>query len=111
MTADSSALNLSQVSITTLTSARMAIGQVDHAIEGVTRERGAIGAVMNRLQGTLDFTANAIESVQASESTIRDVDYAWETSKLARNQIMLQGSMAVMTKARIPIEMAMSLLQ
>ena len=111
MTIDSSVMNLSQVSITTLASARTAIGQVDHAIEGVARERGVIGAVMNRLQRTLDFTANAIESVQASESTIRDVDYAWETSKLARNQIMLQGSMAVMTKARIPIEMAMSLLQ
>ena len=111
VTSGSPVLNLAAVGVMTQGSARAAIARVDQAIQGVARERASIGAVMNRLQHTLDFTANAIEGIQASESTIRDVDYAWETAKLARNQILRQGSMAVMTKARVPIEIAMSLLQ
>ena len=84
---------------------------LDGAIGRVARERGAVGAVTNRIEYTLDSTANAIENLQASEATIRDADYAWETAKLARNEILGQGSLAAMLKSRLPTELVMSLLQ
>ena len=50
-------------------------------------------------------------SITASESTIRDVDYAWETSQLARNEIIRQASVATLAQAHIAANMAMGLLQ
>ena len=111
MTAAGSVLDLSRVSIGTQHASRSAIQDLDGAIGRLARERGSVGAVMNRIEYALDFIGNAIENLQASEATIRDADYAWETSKLARNEILGQGSLAAMVKSRMPTELIMSLLQ
>ena len=110
MTAGGNVIDLAQAGVATLQSARTAIGQIDAAIERTAAERGSVGAVLNRLQYTLEFTANSIESLRASESTIRDADYAWETSKLARNNILRQASMAAMVNSKVPLDITMSLL-
>jgi len=111
MTVSSPIINLSQVSVGTRETARAALTKIDQAIGRSAKERGVMGAVMNRLKYTIDFTANAIEHVHASESTVRDTDLSWETWHLARNQIVAQTSMAVLMQSRIPINMAMDLLQ
>lgn len=110
MTVAKSIINLAQISIGTQDSARLAIGKVDGAIERTAKARGEIGAVQNRLERTISFTANSIERVTASESTVRDADYAWETSILARNEIVSQSSSNIMLQAQIPVTMIMGLL-
>jgi flagellin len=110
-TVDGKLLNIAQLSVGTRTGARLSLAHIDGTIDRVAAERGAIGAVMNRLQHTTDFTSNALERVQASESAVGDADYAWETSKLARNEIVRQTSVAVMLQSRIPLDMIMGLLQ
>ena len=111
MTVDGPILDLAQVSIGTRDGARMALARIDQAIHNTAQERGAVGAVMNRLRYTLEFTSNAIERINASESTVRDTDVAWETSYLARDQIASRLSTAVMLQSRLPIDTVMSLLQ
>ena len=110
MTVGGTVINLAPTSVATMNSARAALAQIDGAIERTARERGGIGAVLNRLEHTLSFTFNNIEALQASESTIRDADYAWETSRMARNDVLSQGSLAAMIKSRIPVEMAIGML-
>jgi flagellin len=110
ITVDSLVVNLARVSIVTHEGARAALAQVDQAVERVARVRGELGAVMNRLEYTLDFTANAIEHVNASESTVRDADFAWESSHLARNEILRQTTASVFAKAQVSIDMVMGLL-
>ena len=107
----SKTLDLSLLSIGAQDSARAAIGKIDQAIGRLTTVRGEVGAISNRLTHTLDFTANAIERVNASESTVRDTDYAWETSLLARNEILRQSTAAVFGMSQASPNMAMSLLQ
>lgn len=111
LTVAGSIIDLAQTGIQTRNSSRSAIQRLDQAIAHTAQERGNVGAVINRLENTLSFTANSIERVQASESTVRDTDYAWETSILTRDQILLQSSTAVMVKSRMPIETVMNLLQ
>lgn len=111
MTVDGGAINLAQVSLGTRDSARSAISRIDQAITHLTKERGAVGAVMNRLTHTLDFTSSSLESIHASESTVRDADFAWETTKLARNEILTQASVAMVLQSRIPVNIVMGLLQ
>ena len=108
---DGHVIDLAHASIGTRDSARGAITRIDGAIDRVSKVRGEVGAIMNRLTHTLDFAANSIERINASESTVRDVDYAWETSHLARNEIVKQASMATFLKAQLPVDMVMGLLQ
>ena len=79
---------LAHVSIGTQDATRASLAKLDLAINRLSTVRGEVGAVSNRLTHTVDFTANAIERVNASESTVRGTDFAWETSHLARNEIL-----------------------
>ena len=108
---DGTLLNLTNVSLGTRDGARAALAHLDGSIGRMSKARGDVGAVMNRLNHTLEFTTGSIERIGASESTIRDVDYAWETSQLARSEIIRQASAATLTKSNIAANMALTLLQ
>lgn len=110
MTTDAGVLNLSLASVNTQASARAAMTTVDLAIDRTARERGAVGAVMNRLDFTISFSSNTIENIQSSESTIRDADFAEETSALSRSQILGQSAQAAMIHSRVSIEQVMKTL-
>ncbi|MBN98719.1 MAG: hypothetical protein CME16_05645 [Gemmatimonadetes bacterium] len=103
-------VQLSEVNLSTQESARNAIRQVDDAIQQTTKERGFVGAMMNRLQHTLNSTASSIENLKNSQSTIRDADFALESSRLARNEILAQSSMAAIVKSKLPAELMLDLL-
>ena len=69
-----------------------------------------MGAVQNRLNFTIAYTENEIESIQASESSIRDADMAAEVAKLSRGQILLQASNSMLVQANIGPVAVLSLL-
>ena len=103
-------VQLLEVNLSTQESARNAIRQVDDAIQQTTKERGFVGAMMNRLQHTLNSTASSIENLKHSQSTIRNADFALESSRLARNEILAQSSMAAIVKSKLPAELMLDLL-
>ena len=108
---DGPVLNLTNVSLGTVDGARSALTRLEETIDRVSKVRGDVGAVINRLTRTLDYTTGSIERITASESTVRDVDYAWETAQLARNEIIRQASVATLSKTNISANLAVSLLQ
>ncbi len=110
LTVSDSVLNIAAVSIGTRASSRIAMKQIDEAIDRVTSERGAVGAVINRLQYTVGFTDAAIEGATAAESTVRDTDYALESSQLARAQLLSDLSQAAMVQSLVPMDIALSML-
>ena len=101
---------LNNISISTESGARAALGGIDAVIDRISGLRGTLGAIQNRLEHTLNFTEGAIESVVASESTIRDADVAFESSQLARTQLLRDFTMAGMIQSTIPVDIVMSLL-
>lgn len=111
MRATGTYLNLSGVSVSTITSARSLIDTVDLAINTVAQQRGDLGAVQNRLGFTIRALENTAENVQASESTIRDADMALEVSQFTRAQILVQSSTALLAQANAIPQNALSLLQ
>lgn len=104
-------LNLNVTSISTLNSAREAIPFLDLAVARVASERSDIGAIQNRLAFTVASANNAIENIQASESSIRDADVATEVSEFTRAQILTQAATAVLAQANALPQAALSLLQ
>ena len=108
--ASGATLNLDEVNISTITSARQAIAGIDQAINTVTSERSKLGAVQNRLSFTIGYTEGEIESIQASEATIRDADMAAEVTEFSRSQILLQASTSMLVQANVGSVQALALL-
>ena len=84
---------------------------VEDAIQQVAILRGRLGAFE---RNTLDTNVNSLsvtmENVTSSESNIRDADFAEETSKLTRNQILTQAGTSVLAQANSAPQTVLSLL-
>jgi len=111
MRASGGLLNLSTVSIGTISDARMALNPIDQAVSTVARARGDLGAFQNRLAFTISYTENEIENVQASESSISDANIAEEVTGFTRAQILSQAATAMLAQANVLPQSALALLQ
>jgi len=104
---------VSMLSLNTLTqgSASRAIGMVDKALEQVSASRASLGAYQNRLTSTVNNLANVVTNTEASKSRIVDTDYAVETTKLAKAQIIQQAATAMLAQANQQSQSVLALLQ
>ena len=107
--ATGSRLNLDTLSVSSLTNGQEAITGIDLAIDKVTAERGKLGAVQNRLAASIAQNRSGIENMQASESTIRDADFALEIAEMSRSQILLQASNAMLVQVNVGAVQILSL--
>jgi flagellin len=70
---------------------------VDEVISQVTQLRGRLGAFQKTALETNIFTLNdTLEALTEAESSIRDADFARESAKLVRAQILVQSGTAVL---------------
>ncbi|MDZ7869458.1 MAG: flagellin [Rheinheimera sp.] len=106
-----SGLNLSTLSIATLTGASAALASVDSAITIIDSKRADLGAIQNRFQATIRNLSNIVENVSSARSRIRDTDFAKETAELTRSQILQQASTTILSQANQRPQSALSLLQ
>ncbi|MFT3785340.1 MAG: flagellin [Tepidisphaeraceae bacterium] len=85
---------------------------LDKAITQVSQLRGRLGAFQKFTIGSTVNSLNiALENVQASDSAIRDTDFAEETSKLTRAQILSSAASTVLAQANSAPQSALSLLR
>jgi len=84
---------------------------VDGAINGISTVRSAMGAMQNQLEHNIANLEAQAENLTASMSRIRDTDYASETSKLTRNQVMQQAATAMLAQANQMPNVVLSLLK
>ena len=108
--ATSSANRVSATDILTQTAAANAILSLDAAIDQINSTRSTIGAIQNRVQLTVQTLNTAAENLSASESRIRDADFAFETAKFTRNQILVQAGTAILAQANNTSQVALQLL-
>jgi flagellin len=103
--------NLSTLAITSRSLANTAITQIDSALDDINTSRSSIGAIQSRLQTTINFLDTAAENQAASESRIRDADFAFETAQFTRSQILVQAATAILAQANAQPQVALQLLQ
>jgi flagellin len=85
---------------------------IDSAINQVSVMRGRLGAFeKNTLQTNINSLQVALENVTSSESSIRDTDFATETSNLTRNQILVQAGTSVLSQANSTPQSVLNLLK
>jgi flagellin len=84
---------------------------LSNAIRQVATIRGRLGALQKDVLATnVNSLQTALENVTASESAIRDADFADETSKLTRSQILVQATTSVLAQANSAPQAVLSLL-
>lgn len=90
--------------------ARLALDMLDTAINSVSKIRGDLGAIQNRLASTIKNLATQRENLSAANSRIRDVDVADETVRQTRAQILMQAGISVLSQANQLPQMALQLI-
>ena len=105
---DLEALGLNALNIAT--DPENAISLIDRALAYISEQRAGFGASMNRLQSTVSISEISIEHMSVSRSRINDADFALETSKLSKAQILQQASTAILSQANASATSVLSLL-
>ena len=88
-----------------------AINTIANAIQKVSTQRSALGAVQNRLEHTINNLDNVVENITSAESQIRDTDMATEMVKYSNNNILAQAGQAMLAQANQSNQVVLSPLQ
>ncbi len=84
----------------------------DNAINELALLRGRLGSLeRDTIQSTMDSLEVGLENVTASESQIRDADFAAETAALTRAQILVQAGTSVLATANLVSQSVLVLLR
>ena len=87
------------------------ITYVQNAINTVSTQRSALGALQNRLEHTVANLDNVSENTQSAESRIRDTDMASEMVQYSKNNILAQAGQSMLAQANQSTQGVLSLLQ
>ena len=96
---------------TTGDNATDAIDVIADALQMVSRQRAALGAVQNRLEHTIKNLDNVVENTTSAESAIRDTDMAEEMVKYSNANILTQAGQSMLAQANQSNQGVLSLLQ
>jgi flagellin len=103
-------LGIDANSVATKEEAQEGLAKIDNAIQTVAGIRANFGALQNRLQSTVNNIDIYNENLSAANSRIRDADMAYETSELARTNILLNSGVSVLSQANNTTALALKLL-
>ncbi len=99
------------LSVSTFTKAGSYMKSVQDAIEVVSKQRSAMGAIQNRLEHTIANLDTTSENTQSAESRIRDTDMAFEMVTYSKNNILAQAGQSMLAQANQSTQGVLSLLQ
>jgi flagellin len=103
-------LGISDIEAASKEGAQGSLESLDEAISKVSGQRAELGALQNRLQSTSRNLDTSSENLSAANSRIRDVDYASETAKMAKNNILSSAGTAVLAQANSQGQSALRLI-
>ena len=103
--------SVSSLSVSTQEHASDAIAVLDAAIAKVDQQRADLGAISNRLSSVVDNNTSMVTNTESSKSHILDTDFAIETTKLTRTQILQQAATSMLAQANASKQSVLALLQ
>ena len=111
---DSNALSTGSagtISILTAADATNSLATISAAIEKVASNRASYGALQNRLEYTVSNLMNVAEFTTSARSRIEDADFAAESAKLAKAQVLQQTGTAMLAQANAAPQLALQLIR
>jgi len=100
-----------KIDLSDSTKAAEALTKITEAIEKVATDRAGYGALQNRLEYTVSNLMNVSEYTQAARSRIEDADFAVESARLAKAQVLQQSGTAMLAQANASSQLALQLVK
>jgi len=110
-TVENNTVSVNDLAIDTRQGAEQALVAVDYAFDKINGFRAELGAVQNRFESTIANLSTTAENLSASNSRIRDADFAAETAELARTQVLQSAGLSVLSQANARPQQVLQLLQ
>ena len=104
-------IGISKNDVLSIETAQEAIGNLQNAIDRISNERALVGAEVSRLNFTLNGNAVFADNMKQAESRLRDVDFASETARMAKEQILMQSSLQMLRSFNTTEQLVLMLLQ
>ncbi|HIE40179.1 MAG TPA: flagellin FliC, partial [Thiomicrorhabdus sp.] len=102
---------VSMLGVDSTTNAAAAITALDTNLSTLSTARSGVGAVQNRLEYAVSNLQNLSENTSAARSGIQDADFAKESADLAKNQVLQQAGMSMLSQANQSSQNVLSLLR
>lgn len=102
--------SVDSLDITQAGGAQRAVSVLDTALQFVDSHRAELGAMQNRFDHSINNLSNINENLAASNSRIKDTDYAKETTQMVKQQILQQVSTSILAQAKQQPNLALTLL-
>jgi flagellin len=99
------------VDVSNLGSANGSLAVIDKAIDQISLFRSSFGAVENRIDSSISNLTTLKVNTEAAKSRIQDADFAAETSKLTKSQILAQAATTMLAQANASKQNLLALLQ
>ncbi len=90
---------ISSIDVSTVSGAQAALKTLDAGLASVNGQRATFGALQSRFESAVVSVQTTSENLSASRSRIQDTDFASETAKLTRGQILQQAGTAMLAQA------------
>jgi flagellin len=103
--------NLTQIRINTAISAGDSISIIDAALDKVAQMRANLGAIENRLAYTVSNLMNIAEKTADARSRLDDADFALESARLAKSQVIQQAGTQMLAQANQMTQLVLDLLR
>lgn len=97
--------------LTSAANATTAMDALDDAITSLNTDRSVYGAGLNRLDFTIKNLQTSSENQSAARSRIMDADYSQESASLAKQQVLQQAGLAMLSQANQQPQQILSLLR
>ncbi|MHB9051218.1 MAG: flagellin, partial [Thiomonas delicata] len=89
----------STVNVSTVQGANEAIAIIDNAINALNQQGGALGAIQNRIQASVQNSQTTATNLQAAQSVVQDANIAQATTQLSKYQILQQAGISTLAQA------------
>ena len=99
------------ISILTANDATDSLALISDALEQVAENRAEYGALQNRLEYTVSNLMNVAEFTTSARSRIEDADFAAESARLAKAQVLQQTGTAMLAQANAAPQLALQLIR
>ncbi len=99
------------VSVSTEAQANSSLAKIDSALDQLSLFRSSFGAVENRIDASINNATTLKINTEAAKSRIQDADFAAETSKMTKSQILSQAATSMLAQANASKQNLLALLQ
>ena len=97
--------------VSTSENASKTLDAMDKLKELLVQKRSTVGAQRNRLETVISASRLRQENLASSYSTTMDTDFASETAKLTKHQILKQTTASLLAQANVTSNIALKLLK